>query len=75
MLGRLQGLEGAGAAAGAIVGSAAVALLLDEVGVKLLLNVQAALYVTCGVGAYLFIARVTRGRNDSPVDGARDEMV
>jgi predicted MFS family arabinose efflux permease len=75
MLGRLQGLEGAGGAAGAIVGSAAVALLLDEVGVKLLLNVQAALYVTCGVGSYIFIARVVRRRDDSPADDARDEMV
>lgn len=57
VLGRLQGLASATTAVGAILGSVAVGVLLDRLGVKLLLNVQAALYVSCGVLTYLLVIR------------------
>ncbi len=57
VLGRLQGLASATTAVGAILGSIAVGVLLDRVGVKLLLNVQAALYVSCGLLTYLLVIR------------------
>ena len=57
ILGRLQGVLGATASAGALLGSIGVGLVVDSVDVKILLNVQAALYVACGVATYLTIVR------------------
>ena len=57
ILGRLQGFVSASTAAGALVGSIGVGLLIDHLDVKLLLNVQAVLYVLCGVATYLAIIR------------------
>jgi len=57
ILGRLQGVLGATASAGALLGSIGVGLVVDSVDVKILLNIQAALYVACGVATYLTIVR------------------
>jgi predicted MFS family arabinose efflux permease len=57
VLGRLQGLTSASTAAGAIVGSVAVALLIDQIDIKTLLNVQAVLYISCGVATYIAIIK------------------
>jgi predicted MFS family arabinose efflux permease len=57
VLGRLQGLTSASTAAGAIVGSVAVALLIDQIDTKTLLNVQAVLYISCGVATYIAIIK------------------
>lgn len=65
LLGRLQGVGSALGAVGAITGSAAIAVLLDPVGVRPLLNVQAGLYVMCGVLTHLF---VVHGRTLDPTD-------
>ena len=62
VLGRLQGLASATTAVGAILGSIAVGVLVDHLGVKLLLNVQAALYATCGVLTYLLVVRRAASR-------------
>jgi MFS family permease len=55
ILGRLQGLLSAATATGALVGTLVAGLLVDVVDVKALLNVQAALYVGCGLVTYLAI--------------------
>jgi predicted MFS family arabinose efflux permease len=57
VLGRLQGLTSAANAAGAIVGSVAVGLLIDYVDVETLLNTQALLYISCGVATYIAIIK------------------
>jgi MFS family permease len=57
LLGRFQGLASALGSAGAIVGSVVVGVLIDQVQVRMLLNVQAACYVLCGVGTLLFVVR------------------
>ncbi len=59
ILGRLQGLLGATTSAGALVGAIGIGLVVDAVDVKLLLDVQASLYVVCGLAAYLTIVRRT----------------
>jgi MFS family permease len=63
LLGRFQGLWSAVGSFGAIVGSVLVGVLIDQVQVRVLLNVQAACYVLCGLGTLLFVAR---GPADSP---------
>lgn len=70
VLGRLQGLASATTSVGAIVGSIGVGLLIDHLDVKLLLNGQAALYVSCGALTYLAIVR----RHSDP-DGAEVPLV
>jgi predicted MFS family arabinose efflux permease len=55
VLGRLQGLLSAATAAGALFGTLVAGLLVDIVDVKALLNVQAAVYVACGVASYATI--------------------
>jgi MFS family permease len=55
VLGRLQGLVAAVAAAGSLIGTIGAGLLVDVVDVKLLFNVQAGLYVASGVLAYVAI--------------------
>jgi MFS family permease len=57
VLGRLRGVTSASTAAGAIVGSVAVALLIDQIDVKTMLNVQAVLYISCGVATYIAIIK------------------
>ncbi|MGI9052121.1 MAG: MFS transporter [Ilumatobacteraceae bacterium] len=57
VLGRLQGLASATTSVGAIVGAIGVGLLVDHLDVKLLLNVQAALYVSCGALTYVAVVR------------------
>lgn len=64
VLGRLRGLHTAGTAAGSLVGSIGVGLLVDHLDVRLLFNSQALLYVTCGALAYLAVLR--------PVAAAKD---
>jgi MFS family permease len=59
LLGRFQGLASATGAAGAIGGSVLVGVLIDHVGVKVLLNTQAALYVLCGLTTLALIIRRT----------------
>jgi MFS family permease len=56
LYGRFQGVASALGSVGAIVGSIAVGVLVDPVGVRTLLNVQATLYVTCGLGTVALIA-------------------
>jgi predicted MFS family arabinose efflux permease len=68
VLGRLHGLVSAATAAGALVGSVGVGLLIDHVDVKLLLNVQAVLYILCGVATYLAIVRRAK-----PIDSVRSD--
>jgi len=55
VLGRLHGLVAAVAAAGSLIGTIGAGLLVDIVDVKLLFNVQAALYVASGGLAYAAI--------------------
>jgi predicted MFS family arabinose efflux permease len=57
VLGRLRGMLSAAAAAGALAGSIGVGLLIDHVDVRVLLNVQALLYVACGAATYAAIIR------------------
>ena len=57
LLGRFQGIESATGAAGAIGGSVLVGVLIDHVGVKVLLNTQAALYVLCGLTTLTLVIR------------------
>jgi predicted MFS family arabinose efflux permease len=57
VLGRLQGLASATTSVGAIVGSVGVGLLVDHWDVKALFNVQAALYLSAGVLAYVVVVR------------------
>lgn len=57
LLGRFQGLTSAVGAVGAVIGSILVGLLLDQVGVTLLLNVQATLFVLSGVASYALVIR------------------
>ena len=59
LYGRFQGVASATGAVGAIVGSVLVGLLVDRTGVTILLNVQATLYVFCGIASYAFIVRRT----------------
>jgi hypothetical protein len=40
-----------------VIGSIVVGLLLDRVGVTLLFNVQATLFVLSGVASYVFVIR------------------
>ncbi|HEY6629737.1 MAG TPA: MFS transporter [Acidimicrobiia bacterium] len=56
-LGRLQGLLSAATSAGAIVGSVAVGLLVDDIDVKALLNAQATLFVLSGIVTYVGVIR------------------
>ncbi len=62
LLGRFQGLASATGAAGAIGGSLLVGLMITHNNIKLLLNVQAAMYVACGLTT---LALVIRPRWDS----------
>lgn len=55
VLGRLQGLVSAVSATGSLIGTIGAGLLVDIVDVRLLLNVQAGLYVASGVLAYAVI--------------------
>jgi MFS family permease len=57
LLGRFQGLASALGSVGAVIGSIVVGLLLDRVGVTLLFNVQATLFVLSGVASYVFVIR------------------
>ena len=57
LLGRFQGLASATGAAGAIGGSVLVGLLITHDNITLLLNVQAALYVLCGLTTLALIIR------------------
>jgi predicted MFS family arabinose efflux permease len=57
LLGRFQGLASATAAVGAIGGSLLVGLLITHDNIKLLLNVQAALYVACGLTTLALVIR------------------
>jgi MFS family permease len=57
LLGRLQGLLSAAGSAGAMGGSLLVAAALTGSNVRLLLNVQAALYTLCGVATLLLVIR------------------
>ncbi len=57
LLGRFQGMSSAVGAVGAVIGSILVGLLLDGVGVEVLLNIQATLYVLSGVASYVFVIR------------------
>jgi len=65
LYGRFQGVASATGAAGGIVGSVLVGLLVDHAGVTILLNVQATLHVVCGIASYVFIVRRT------PADAAQ----
>ena len=57
LLGRFLGFLSASGAVGAIAGSLAVGLLVDDVNVKVLLNVQAGLYVAAGVLVWATVSR------------------
>ena len=57
LLGRFQGLASALGSVGAVIGSIVVGLLLDRVGVTLLFNLQATLFVLSGVASYVFVIR------------------
>lgn len=57
LLGRFQGLGSAAASVGAVVGSVLVAVSLDRVGARPLLNLQAALYVSCGLATVALVIR------------------
>ena len=57
LLGRFQGLASATGAVGAIGGSVLVGLLISHDNVKVLLNVQAGLYVMCGLATLLLVVR------------------
>jgi Na+/melibiose symporter-like transporter len=61
VLGRLMGLLSVTSSAGALIGSIGVGLLIDVLDVRLLLNVQAGLYVCCGLGTLLFVTRPASG--------------
>ncbi len=65
LLGRFQGLVSAVGSVGALIGVVLVGALLDGVGVKVLLNVQATLYVLSGFAAYLLVFRRQPIRIDS----------
>ncbi len=67
LLGRFQGLASATGAAGAIGGSVMVGLLISHDNVRLLLNVQAALYVLCGLITFALVIRPA-GRTEAPAD-------
>ena len=56
-LGRLQGLLSTTSSAGALIGALAVGVLIDPIDVRVLLNVQAGLYVACGVATAVLIVR------------------
>ena len=66
VLGRFQGLVAAGTGAGALVGSLGVAALIDVLGSNTLFNVQAALYLLCGLAAYVAIANRQPARAGDP---------
>jgi MFS family permease len=66
LLGRLQGVLSATTAVGAIVGSVLVGLLVDTLGVRALLNAQAALYTTCGLLTYVLVIHRFRGEGSNP---------
>ncbi len=68
-LGRLQGLLSASMSSGAIVGSVAVGLLVDNVDVKALLNAQAILFVLSGVVTYVGVIRRIDGPLPIDADG------
>lgn len=57
LLGRFQGLASAVRSVGAVIGAVLVGLLIDRVGVKVLLNVQAIVFVLSGVAAYGLVIR------------------
>jgi predicted MFS family arabinose efflux permease len=57
LLGRFGGLLSATGSIGAIGGTVLVGALIDVVDVKVLLNVQAALYVLCGAGTMTLVLR------------------
>ena len=57
LLGRFQGLASAMGSVGAVIGSIVVGLLLDRLGVTLLLNVQATLFVLSGIASYVLVIR------------------
>ena len=65
---RFQGLASATEAAGAIGGSVLVGLLIDHVGVKVLLNTQAALYVLCGLSTLTLVIRRASPEPSTTVD-------
>ncbi|HQZ34501.1 MAG TPA: MFS transporter [Ilumatobacteraceae bacterium] len=68
LLGRFQGLASAAGAAGAIGGSVVVGLLISHENIRLLLNVQATLYILCGLITFALVIR-PRGCTDAPADG------
>ena len=57
VLGRFQGISSALGAAAALAATAATGVLVDHMPVRILLNVQAAVYVSAGVAAWLLVAR------------------
>jgi predicted MFS family arabinose efflux permease len=57
LLGRFQGIIAATSSIGAIVGSVLVGVLIDGVGVRVLLNLQAVFYVLCGVLTFAMIGK------------------
>jgi predicted MFS family arabinose efflux permease len=55
VLGRLHGLASATTSVGAVIGTVGVGALLGTWDAKVLLNVQAALYLSCGILTYLAV--------------------
>lgn len=67
LLGRFQGVLSATGAFGAIAGSVLVGALVDDVGVRWLLNAQATAYVLCGVLTFALVIRGDDQAVPSPV--------
>ncbi|HSB88089.1 MAG TPA: MFS transporter [Ilumatobacteraceae bacterium] len=57
VLGRLSGVASATGAIGAAIGTVGVGLLVDHIRIIPLFNVQAVVYLLCGVATYALIAR------------------